>query len=126
DPGSAQPLNSIAIMPGREIDVPAGTAAITRYALIGGDNIDLCAVMGHRVTTELNSYATWAGHDVYVPPGVRIRDETVNIMAGNQIHRAARGDGSNGTLILNGFSLMAGHDVRLAKGYRAKDQGQLE
>ena len=126
EPGSAQPLNSIAIMSGREIDVPAGTAEITSYALMGGDNIDLCAVMGPGVTIELNCYAMWAGHDVYVPPGVRIRDETINIMAGNEIHRAARGDGSNGTLILKGFSLMAGHDVRLAKGYRAKDQGQLE
>lgn len=126
EPGSAQPLNSVAIMSGREIDVPAGTAEVTSYALMGGDNIDLCSVMGPGVTIELNCYAMWAGHDVYVPPGVRILDETINIMAGNEIHRAARGDGSNGTVILKGFSLMAGHDVRLAKGYRAKDQGQLE
>src|SRR5699024_2327277 len=125
-PVAPPPRPSLALLSGREIDVPAGTAEITSYALMGGDSIDLCAVMGPGVTIELNCYAMWAGHDVYVPPGVRIRDETVNIMAGNEIHRAARGDGSNGTLILKGFSLMAGHDVRLAKGYRAKDQGQLE
>ncbi|WP_181274824.1 DUF1707 SHOCT-like domain-containing protein [Brevibacterium oceani] len=126
EPGSATPMNSVAIMSGRQLDVPPGTAEVTTYALMGGDDIDLCDVMGPGVTVELNSYAMWAGNDVYVPPGVRIRDETINIMGGNDIHGPAQGDGSNGTVILKGVSLMAGHDVRLAKGYRAKDQGQLE
>ena len=119
-------MSSVAIMSGREIDVPPGTAEVTTYALMGGDNIDLCAVMGPGVTVEVVSYAMWAGNDIYVPPGVRVRDETINIMAGNEVRQSARGDGSNGTVILKGFSLMAGHDVRLAKGYRTKDQGQLE
>ena len=126
EPGSARPMSSVAIMSGREIDVPPGTAEVTTYALMGGDNIDLCAVMGPGVTVEVVSYAMWAGNDIYVPPGVRVRDETINIMAGNEVRQSARGDGSNGTVILKGFSLMAGHDVRLAKGYRTKDQGQLE
>lgn len=125
-PGSEKPMNSVAIMSGRELDVPAGTAEITTYALMGGDNVDLCDVMGPGVTVSLTSYSMWAGHDIYVPPGVRIRDDTINIMAGNEIRRSAKGDGSNGTLVLKGFSVMAGHDVHLAKGYRAKDQGQLE
>ncbi|WP_209325777.1 DUF1707 SHOCT-like domain-containing protein [Brevibacterium renqingii] len=126
DPGSASPMNSVAVLSGREVDVPPGTAAVTTYALMGGDDIDLCDVMGPGVTVELASYAMWAGHNIFVPPGVRIRDETINIMAGNEIRASAKGDGSNGILVLKGFSLMAGHDVRLAKGYRAKDQGQLE
>jgi hypothetical protein len=126
EPGSAPPVSSVAIMSGREIDVPPGTAEVTTYALMGGENIDLCDVMGPGVTLVLNSYAMWAGHDIFVPPGVRVRDESINIMAGNDIHHSAQGDGSNGTVILKGFSLMAGHNVRLAKGYRAKDQGQLE
>ncbi|UVI37183.1 DUF1707 SHOCT-like domain-containing protein [Brevibacterium spongiae] len=126
EPGSAPPANSVAIMSGREIDVPAGTAQVTTYALMGGDSIDLCAVMGPGVTVELVSYAMWAGNDIYVPPGVHVRDETINIMAGNEVRQSARGDGSNGTVVLKGVSLMAGHDVRLAKGYRTKDQGQLE
>ncbi|WP_453985767.1 DUF1707 SHOCT-like domain-containing protein [Brevibacterium casei] len=124
-PGTSAPVNSVAIMSGREIDVPAGTAEVTTYALMGGDNIDLCEVMGPGVTVEVVSYAMWGGNDIYVPPGVRIRDETVNIMAGNEVRQSARGDGSNGTLVLKGMSLMAGHDVHLAKGYRGKDQGQL-
>lgn len=126
EPGSSSPLNTVAILSGREVDVPPGTAFVTTYALMGGDDIDLCDVMGPGVEVELTTYAMWAGHDIYVPPGVRIRDETINIMAGNSIHGSAKGDGSNGTLVLKGFSLMAGSDVRLAKGYRAKDQGQLE
>lgn len=126
EPGSERPINSVAIMSGRELDVPAGTAEITTYALMGGDNVDLCEVMGPGVTVSLTSYSMMAGHDIYVPPGVRIRDDTINIMAGNEIRGSAQGDGSNGTLILKGFSLMAGHDVHLAKGYRTKDQGQLE
>ena len=126
EPGSAKPMNSVAIMSGRELDVPPGTAEVTTYSLMGGDNIDLCDVMGPGVTVSLTSYSMMAGHDIYVPPGVRIRDNTINIMAGNEIRSSAKGDGSNGTLILTGFSLMAGHDVHLAKGYRRKDQGQLE
>jgi hypothetical protein len=126
EPGSARPMNSVAIMSGRQLDVPPGTDEVTTYALMGGDDIDLCEVMGPGVTIELISYAMWAGNDIYVPPGVRIRDETINIMAGNDIHGSAQGDGSNGTVVLKGFSLMAGHDVHLAKGYRRKDQGQLE
>lgn len=125
-PGSAKPMNSVAVLSGREIDVPPGTAEVITYALMGGDNIDLCDVMGPDVTVAVTSYAMWAGHDIYVPPGVRIRDETINLLAGNEIRGSAKGDGSNGTLVIKGFSLMAGHDVRLAKGYRTKDQGQLE
>ena len=126
EPGAGEPMNSVAIMSGRELDVPAGTSDITTYALMGGDNVDLCDVMGPGVTVSLTSYSMWAGHDIYVPPGVRVRDDTINIMAGNEIRGSAKGDGSNGTLILKGVSLMAGHEVHLAKGYRAKDQGQLE
>lgn len=126
EPGSEKPMNSVAIMSGRELDVPAGTSEITTYALMGGDNVDLCEVMGPGVTVSLTAYSMMAGHDIYVPPGVRIRDDTINIMAGNEIRGSAKGDGSNGTLILKGVSFMAGHEVHLAKGYRAKDQGQLE
>lgn len=126
EPGSEKPMNSVAIMSGRELDVPAGTSEITTYALMGGDNVDLCEVMGPGVTVSLTSYSMMSGHDIYVPPGVRIRDDTINIMSGNEIRRSAKGDGSNGTLILKGVSFMAGHDVHLARGYRAKDQGQLE
>ena len=125
-PGSEKPMNSVAIMSGRELDIPAGTSEITTYALMGGDNVDLCEVMGPGVTVSLTSYSMMAGHDIYVPPGVRIRDDTINIMGGNEIRGSAKGDGSNGTLTLKGISFMAGHEVHLAKGYRAKDQGQLE
>ncbi|SMY04294.1 protein of unknown function (DUF1707) [Brevibacterium antiquum CNRZ 918] len=126
EPGSARPMNSVAIMSGRELDVPAGTSEVTTYALMGGDHVDLCEAMGPGVTVSLTSYSMMAGHDIYVPPGVRIRDDTINIMAGNEVRGSAKGDGSNGTLILKGVSFMAGHDIHLAKGYRAKDQGQLE
>lgn len=126
EPGSAAPMNSVAVMSGREIEVAPGTAQVTTYAFMGGDNIDLCEVMGPGVSVELSSYSMMAGHDIYVPPGVRIRDETINFMAGNDIRKSAKGDGTNGTLILKGFSFMAGHDIHLAKGYRSKDQGQLE
>lgn len=125
EPGSAAPLNAVAIMSGREVDVPAGTSQVTTYSLMGGDDIDLCEVMGPGVELTLSSYSMWAGNNIYVPPGVRVRDETINIMAGNEIRPDARGDGSNGTIVLRGVSLMAGHDVRLAKGYRPKDQRSL-
>lgn len=125
EPGSASPVNSVAIMSGKDIDVAPGTDMVTNYVLMGGDEIDVCEVMGPGVTVTLTSYSLMGGNNVYVPPGVRIKDETINIMAGNDTHRGARGDGSNGTLILKGVSMMAGHDIHLAKGYRGKDQRSL-
>lgn len=50
------------------------------------------------------------------PPGVRVLDESIAIMAGNEIKKKARGDGSNGTLILRGLIFWAGSTVRLSKG----------
>lgn len=125
EPGSSEPVNSVAIMSGREVDVPAGTAEVTSYSLMGGDEIDVCDVMGPGVKLSISSFSMMAGNTIFVPPGVRVKDETINIMAGNEVKANARGDGSNGTIILKGVSVMAGHDVRLAKGYRAKDQRSL-
>ena len=110
--GDSTPL--VAVMSGRDVDLDPGTRKVTSFALMGGDNLDLTGVLGPGVEVTVQTYAMWAGHNIHVPEGVRVVDRTVNIMAGNKIHRSARGDGSNGTLILTGFSLMAGHDVKLA------------
>lgn len=123
-PGSGPPENSVAVMSGREIHVDPGTGTVRSYALMGGDEIFLSDVMGPGVEVTLESYAMWAGNDIYVPAGVRVVDKTVNIMAGNTIAKNARGDGSNGVVVLTGFSLMAGHDVKLDPNWRPR--GHLE
>ena len=38
-------------------------------------------------------------------------------MAGNDIHKGAQGDGSNGTLIIKGFLFWAGSDIKLDKSH---------
>ncbi|GAA4514572.1 DUF1707 SHOCT-like domain-containing protein [Brevibacterium yomogidense] len=123
-PGSGPPEQSIAIMSGREVHVVPGTATVRSYALMGSDEVYLTDVMGPGVEVTLESYAMWAGNEVYVPAGVKVIDRTVNIMAGNSIAKNARGDGSNGVLILTGFSLMAGHDVKLDPNWTPR--GHLE
>lgn len=123
-PGSGPPENSVAVMSGREIHVDPGTGIVRSYALMGGDEIFLSDVMGPGVEVTLESYAMWAGNDVYVPGGVKVVDKTVNIMAGNSVAKNARGDGSNGVVVLTGFSLMAGHDVKLDPNWGSR--GRLE
>lgn len=121
-PGIGPPEQSIAVMSGREVHVEPGTGIVRSYALMGGDEIYLTDVMGPGVEVTLESYAMWAGNDVYVPAGVKVVDRTVNIMAGNSIAKNARGDGSNGVVVLTGFSLMAGHDVKLDPNWTPRDR----
>ncbi len=115
--GATTPL-TITLMSGRAVDVAPGTAVYRNFAWWGGDQIYLGDALGPGVVLTLNLSAVMAGHDIYVPEGVRIVDETLAIMAGNDIDGDARGDGSNGTLILRGFLWWAGHEVHLTSRAR--------
>ncbi len=112
-PGTGKPVYDVAVLGGSAKTIVAGTSKVETYALMGGSEIYLHEVMGPGVELRLTNISVMAGHDIYVPGGVRIIDNTVNFLAGNDIARNAQGDGSNGTLILDGFNLMAGHDVKL-------------
>lgn len=116
-PGSGSSENSVAILSGREIEVAPGTPAVHSYCVMGGDDIYLTDALGPGVEITLDCYALMGGNTIYIPGGVRIIDRTVNIIAGNDVKKKARGDGSNGTLVLTGFSLMAGHDIKIDPGW---------
>ena len=90
--------------------------------MLGGNDYDLCDVMGPGVEFTIESVNFLGGHDIYVPPGVRVIDKSVSILGGVDIAQNARGDGSNGTLIISGFNLLGGDDVMLARGYRQSQQ----
>lgn len=109
---------TVTFMSGRDITIESGTKHYTNFAWWGGDNVDLTTAMGPGVVITLELHAIMAGHDIYVPEGVRVLDESIAIMAGNDIDRAAYGDGSNGTVILKGFLWWAGHDVKLGSTRR--------
>lgn len=115
-PGHGSDETAVAIMSGRDIDVVPGTSTVRNFCLMGGNDIDLTRVMGPGVEVTLECYSMWGGNDIVVPPGVRIIDKMISVMAGNDINKSARGDGSNGTLILTGFQLMAGNAIKLARG----------
>ncbi|MDU7361852.1 MAG: DUF1707 domain-containing protein [Propionibacteriaceae bacterium] len=104
---------SLAILSGRDIVLEPGSPGLRGFAFWGGNDIYLRNCMGPGAVVTLDVSAIMAGHDIYVPPGVRIVDECVAIMAGNDVDAAAHGDGSNGTLILRGFLFWAGTDVHL-------------
>lgn len=104
---------SFSIMSGRDVTIEPGTRHYLNFAWWGGDNLDLTHAMGPGVVITLELHAIMAGHNIYVPEGVRVVDDSLAIMAGNDIDREARGDGSNGTVILKGFLWWAGHDVKL-------------
>lgn len=101
------------IMSGRMVAVAPGTRHYRNFAWWGGDDIDLTEAMGPGAVVTLELHAVMAGHNIYVPEGVRVVDDSMAIMAGNDVDRAAQGDGSNGTLVLKGFLWWAGHDVKL-------------
>lgn len=107
---------SLTILTGREVDVAPGTTLYRNFAWWGGDTIHLDDVMGPGVVLTMELSAVMAGHDIFVPAGVRVIDESIAIMAGNDVESGARGDGSNGTLILKGFLFWAGNDVKLSSG----------
>lgn len=109
---------TVTFMSGKDITIRPGTHLHRNFAWWGGDDIDLTAVMGPDVVLTLELHAVMAGHNIYVPEGVCVVDESLAIMAGNDIHREARGDGSNGTVILKGFLWWAGHDVKPAAARR--------
>lgn len=102
------------VLSGRRIDLPAG-ASIQNFACLGGDSIYLRDALGPGVILTLDLPALCGGHTIYVPPGVRVVEETHGVLAGNAIQRKAQGDGANGTLVLRGWLVLAGHTVRLDK-----------
>lgn len=110
--GEDRPFH-LALLSGRDIMLEPGSPGIRTFAFWGGDDIYLRDCMGPGAVVTLDVSAVMGGHDIYVPPGVRVVDECVAIMAGNDVDAAALGDGSNGTLILRGFLFWAGCDVHL-------------
>ncbi|MFV0452939.1 MAG: hypothetical protein ACK5LS_12000 [Propioniciclava sp.] len=100
-------------MSGKAILLEPGTTHYRAFSVWSGLDLDLTQVMGPGVVVTLELPSVMAGHDILVPPGVRVLDKSFAIMAGNDIHRGTQGDGSNGTLVIKGFLFWAGHDVRL-------------
>lgn len=114
-PGSIPAAWSATVLSGRDITLAPGSAGLKDIAFWGGSEIHLDEVMGPGVTVTLELHAIMAGHDIYVPEGVRVVDESFAVMAGNEIKNKAKGDGSQGTLVLRGFLFWAGHTVRRGK-----------
>lgn len=118
--GATVPTTSTAILSGRTVEVPAGTREFKLFALMGGDDVHLAEALGPDIEVTIESASIMGGSNIYVPPGVRVVDETVNVMGGNSIRRKAAGDGSGGTVILKGFNLMGGHDVKLDRSIQPR------
>ncbi len=111
---SGEDLVRVAVMSGKTVHLEPGRHGVTGIAFWGGDEIYLGDALGPGVTITLNLHAVMGGSNIYVPPGVRVVDEAIAIMAGNDIDAAAQGDGSNGTVILQGVLFWGGNDVKLA------------
>lgn len=105
---------SLAIMSGRSIRVARGTRTMSGFAWWGGNEIDLTDAMGPGSVVTLTLHAVMGGNTIRVPEGVRVVDQSLAIMAGNDV-KEAQGDGSNGTLVLKGFLFWAGNDVKLVR-----------
>lgn len=109
---------TLSVLSGRDVLVESGTRRLHNFAWWGGNKFDLTAAMGPGRIVTLVLDAIMAGSDIIVPEGVRVVDQSVAIMAGNEIDRDAQGDGSNGTLVLKGFLWWAGNDVVLESDQR--------
>ena len=113
-PAQLPEQTTVTIMAGKDITLQPGTRLYRNFAFWGGDTIDVSDAMGPGAVVTLELHAIMAGHDVLVPDGVRVVDESIAIMAGNDVDQSAKGDGSNGTLILKGVLFWAGNDVKSA------------
>lgn len=113
-PAAASYGTSVSIMSGKDIMLPAGTRHMSDFAFWGGNEIDVSEAMGPGRVVTLELHAIMGGNNVWVPEGVRVIDESVAIMAGNEVKKGAQGDGSNGTLVLKGFLFWGGSEVKLA------------
>ena len=111
--GPANGGYTVAILSGRDILVEPGTRDIGCFAWWGGHDYDLTQAMGPGRIVTLNIIAIMGGCDIFVPPGVRVIDRSVAIMAGNDIEPDAQGDGSNGTVVIEGFLFWAGSNIKL-------------
>ena len=105
---------SLTVMSGKDVVVESGTQTLTDFAWWGGNNYDVTRAMGPGRVVTLNLHAVMAGSDIFVPAGVRVIDQSMAIMAGNEIKPEAQGDGSNGTLIIKGFLWWAGNEIKRA------------
>ena len=108
-------ISTVAVMSGKNLKPHRGIEKISSFQFWGGDDVDLTAAFGPGVTITFEAVAIMGGSTIVIPEGVRVQDNTINIMAGNDVKSGAQGDGSNGTLVLSGFSMMAGHSVKLPK-----------
>lgn len=106
---------TLTIMSGKRVVVPPGTRKVSNFAWWGGNVYDLTSVMGPGRIVTLHLSAVMAGHEIRVPLGVRVLDQSTAIMAGSDVADNAQGDGSNGTLVIKGFLFWAGHSVQLAR-----------
>lgn len=109
---------SMTVMSGKTVDIAPGTRVYRNFAWWGGDDIYLGDAMGPGVVITLELHSIMAGHNIYVPEGVRVIDESLAIMAGNEVDKEAKGDGSNGTVVIKGFLWWAGSDVKLQRQRR--------
>lgn len=108
-----EPPFGLTILSGKTVRLAPGDPGIRDFAFWGGHEIYLADALGPGNVVVIDCTAIMAGHNIHVPPGVRVLDETIAIMAGNDVDANALGDGSNGTLILRGFLFWAGHNVKL-------------
>ncbi|MGA4506559.1 DUF1707 SHOCT-like domain-containing protein [Propionibacteriaceae bacterium G1746] len=108
-------MTSVAVMSGRNLVPEYGTTEVKQFSFWGGDDIDLGRAFGPGVEIELSMFVVMGGNTVYVPAGVRVIDETVAVMGGNDVRAKAQGDGSNGVLRLTGLAFMGGSSIKRSK-----------
>ena len=109
---TGEPIKTFAVMSGREIYVTADRPVVESFAFLGGNEVHVADAMGPGRQVELSLASVMGGHNVYVPEGVRVVDESFGFLGGVAITKKARGDGSHGTVIIRGFNVMGGVNVR--------------
>lgn len=120
-PGSGPASSDIAILGGSTKSIAPETPQVTCFALMGGSELYLADACRPGAEITVISINTMGGAQIYVPDGVRIVDESVNVLGGNDIKSNALGDGSNGSLIIKGLNLMGGNEVLLDPRSRPDD-----
>lgn len=112
-PASGRSSSAFTMMTGNTVVLDPGQDRVRSFTMWGGTEVDLTEAMGPGVVVTVEASTLMGGTDIYVPTGVKVINKTFSFMGGSTVSPAARGDGSNGTLVVRGFCMWGGVVVSL-------------
>ena len=82
------------------------------YALFGGVDLDLREAVFESPVVEVSGFWCFGGMEIKVPAGIEVRDQTVGVFGGTDLHDLGEPVPGAPVLVIKGMSLFGGVTVR--------------